>query len=128
MSRKSLLKQAESEILNSFQAKQYQTEVGSKAKVESFAVPNEVTDVFKDLLRELGAACQEVDPSTKHMEYCGSVAVHIYMAPMTRTMAFHVQNALGGTNELVAGSAISVLRKRIMEYFGRKPGKLRSGL
>lgn len=120
-------KKAESETLRDFQVMQHQTEMGQKAVIERHAVPAEQTEEFRQILNELGHACQLPYSVPSGCDYVGSFACHIYIAPKTKTVYFVTQDALRGCPEMLVSDAFTDCRGTLMENYSRSRQKKRSG-
>ena len=107
--------------------KKYVDQVGHKATIQRETLINERTEGLKEVLQEIGQNASDVGIVPKGMEYVGSVAVHIYQAPNLGTVAHFNQVALNNCPEPLAGPAVSDLRGTMLEYYGRRRQKKRSG-
>lgn len=107
------------------QAKLFKTQLGQGATVQRSTEKGEGPAKANFLLREIGNA---VNPLPDNLEYQGSAAVHIFYN-RTLEQAFFVNQVrtLDNTNELLAQAATKDLIGTIMEFFGKKRPKMRSG-
>jgi hypothetical protein len=79
-------------------------------------------------LNDIGDFIHEEVPQVKELEYLGSAAVHIFLARGMQQVVYISQTQpLGETPERVAGPAFTDLQKSMMDYYGRKTTKIRSG-
>jgi hypothetical protein len=91
---------------------------------------NEASEVA---MMKLAGAAKLLNPypgDPKTVNYMGSIAVHIYVAPMTEQLFFASQTRLLTLNncpELLAGKAITDLRGAALEAYGHTRQTKRSG-
>lgn len=79
-------------------------------------------------LNDIGDFIHKAVPQVSQLEYCGSAAVHIYLAPNLGEVIFISQTQpLLATAERVAGPAFTDLQKAMMRHYGRQTTKIRSG-
>ena len=79
-------------------------------------------------LCDIGDYIHANTPAVSQLDYLGSAAVHIYMAPTLNGIVYITQTGpLKDTPERVAGPAHTQLQKDMMSYYGRKTTKIRSG-
>lgn len=111
------------ELTNDYQTNRFLNEVGSKAIIQREQVETgELQHQLSAVLKDLGADIQRLSSSIPQgMEYYGSMAVHIYGAPNTRTVCYYNQLALEKCPEALAGPAISDLRNAAIESY--RPGR-----
>lgn len=111
------------DLVNDYQNKQFLNEVGHKAIIQRQTVETgQLQAELRAVLEDIGKDIQnlgEIIP--KGMEYCGSMAVHIYKAPITGMVAYYNQLSLANCPEALAGPAVSDLRNSAIEHY--RPGK-----
>lgn len=79
-------------------------------------------------LNDIGDFIHGELPQLAGLEYCGSAAVHIYLAPTLGQIVYVSQTQpLLETHERLAGPAFTDLQKSMMAHYGRKTTKIRSG-
>ena len=108
-------------------AQKYNSEMGQKAVIQRTKIDNEKTDALKEVLKDIGTDLVTLGEAPSGMPYIGSIAVHIYAAPNLNMHAFIVQKAINSVSEIVASKAIGELKNSVVEYYGHKRQKLRSG-
>ena len=100
-------------------------EVAHKATVEREETTNEKSARAGKALRQIG---DDLNFSTEHAKYMGSAAVHIYASEVLGQGFFISQvSTLDECPEPLASTAMSDLQKEAMKFYGRTPGKKRSG-
>lgn len=103
---------------------QTQTDFYTKAQVERRPVTDrELIEFCNFNLKRLGSM---LEPS-RHYEHLGSIATHIFKPKTLEGYAYVHQNALSGVEELVASKGLEDLKGTLMESFGRRRQKRRSG-
>lgn len=130
MSRKDIEDIVTREITNDEQTRKYLNEVGHSARVERESVPanSGVVALLREVLEDIGRDIMaETGHVPKGFTYVGSAAVHIYSAPATGTVLYFNQLALGQCPEALAGPAVSDLRGAMLNEYGHRRQKLRSG-
>lgn len=105
--------------------KLFDTQLGQRVEVHRTIEKGELARHANRKLNELG---EQLNPVAGHLKYCGSVAGHIYYNE-TLNRAFFVSqvNTLNRTNEQLAQAGAKDLLGAMMEFFGRRRPKLRSG-
>lgn len=79
-------------------------------------------------LNDIGDFVHTSVPAVSQLEYCGSAAVHIFMAPTLNQVVYITQTQpLLETHERLAGPAFTDLQKAMQRHYGRKTTKIRSG-
>lgn len=105
----------------------YKKQVGQSATIERKSVQNETVEIANEKLAELGA---EVNPVGEYAKYMGSAAVHIFWNE-TLQQVFFVSQAQSLLKEkcpeVLAQSAMTDLSGVMMEAYGHKRPRLRSG-
>lgn len=106
-------------------AKLFKTQIGSQSTIERSKESSELGSQSNKKLNEIG---EGLNPIPKNLEYLGSAAFHIYYNK-TLEQAFFVNQrvTLHKCPELLAHAAVKDLIGGIMEYFGKRRPKLRSG-
>ena len=104
--------------------KKYNDELGQKAKVFHTDVTGEGPQRGNEALREIG----EFLLPQEGLEYKGSAAFHIYVAP-TLKQTFFISQAvtLNEVPEMVVDAGLKTFKGALMEHFGRDRQKKRSG-
>lgn len=106
----------------------FATEIGQKAIVERAEIKqDERTEQLGAVLRDIGQDFGATESGLKGMEYWGSVAVHIYAAPVTGIFANVKQIHPTKCPDELLVRAVDDLRRGVLTYVGKQPGKLRSG-
>lgn len=108
----------------------FKVSMGINANVTREGNVGETAKRANRALNEIGAFIQgENTGALRGLEYCGSIAVHIYLAPALNQLVCVSQvQPLNQTPMMLANSAIRQLEGDTMEYFGRKRPKKRSGI
>jgi hypothetical protein len=107
---------------------EFATQLGQKAVVERSVIErDDRTEQLSSVLQDIGQDFLTTGKAPKGMEYWGSVAVHIYAAPVTGTFANIKQICPTKCPDELLVRAIDDLHKGVLTYIGKKPGKLRSG-
>jgi hypothetical protein len=115
-------------ITNDLLKTSFATEIGQKAIVERTPVEqDERTEQLRSVLQDVGRDFLETGKAPKGMEYWGSVAVHIYAAPVTGVFANIKQIAPTKCPDELLVRAVDDLRRGVLTYIGKEGGKLRSG-
>lgn len=130
MSRKDIEDAVVREITNDQQTKKFLDEVGHDAVIEREEVggQEELTAQLREVLECIGQDIQKVGTAIPGgMDYVGSAAVHIYLAPATGTVGYYSQLALGKCPEALAGPAVSDLRNAMLANYGHRRQSKRSG-
>jgi len=79
-------------------------------------------------LNDIGDFVHASLPALKGLEYQGSAAVHIFLAPALNEVVYISQTQpLLDCAERLAGPAFTDLQKAMMGHYGRKQTKIRSG-
>ena len=103
-------------------------DIGIFAKIDRNKAEDECASRSNKALNEIGDFIHKGRPELSGLEYCGSAAVHIYLAPTLGEMCFITQvQPLLNTAERIAGPAFTQLQKDMMTYYGRRTTKIRSG-
>lgn len=120
---RALTEAIEKNLINEHQNKIFATQLGQKARIEREVVETgQLHSELQRVLEDIGNEIQNLSGSIpKGMEYCGSMAVHIYKAPVTGMVAYYNQICLSNCPEAIAGPAISDLRNSAIGYY--RPGK-----
>lgn len=105
------------------------TEFGQRVNVrrthlDETEADKKIGETLNGVLHGLG---HELNFKTKDMDYMGSMATHIYASKILRQVFYVHQNCLLETPEIVASKAFEDLRGTVMESYGRKRPKKRSG-
>lgn len=113
----------EQQLTNEILNKNFVGELGSKAIIQREVVDygelqTELTRVLEDIGRDIQNLSTAIP---KGMDYMGSIAVHIYAAPVTRMVNYYNQLAVANCPEELVGPAISDLRNTAIEYY--RPGR-----
>lgn len=105
--------------------KLFDTQLGQQVKVHRETVKGDDVRIRNQMLSDIG---ESSNPIPKHLTYKGSAAVHIYYNE-TLKQAFFVSQVgtLGDCPELLAQAATKDFLGTIMEFFGQRRPKLRSG-
>ncbi len=102
-------------------------QIGISVDVEREKAGGESMTRANRALNDIGDFIHNEIPQLKGLEYCGSAAVHIYMAPTLNQVIYVSQTQpLLEAHERVVGPAITDLQKSAMAHFGRKTTKIRS--
>lgn len=115
------------EHTNEVLKQKHNTEIGQKVIVQREQVSNEATAQLKEVLQDIGKNYLEIGAIPKGMQYLGSLAVHIYVAPNIRQQGFVSQIALENCPEVIASDAMKDLKGSAMGFYSRARQKLRSG-
>lgn len=115
------------EATNAHLAQKFQTELGQKVLVERHVVANERMDQLREVLRDIAKDLQAEDPATREQTYLGSFSVHVYTSELLRQMTFQVLTAPDHCTYDVADAALRELNGSVMETYGHKRQKRRSG-
>ena len=103
-------------------------QIGLTVDVERETVRNDAVDRANRALCDIGDYIHANEPKIKELTYCGSAAVHIYLAPTLGEIIYITQTSpLRETEERVAGPAFTQLQKDMMKYYGKKQTRIRSG-
>ena len=103
----------------------FKDQIGQKVAVSR---SNEKSEGIKRANQKLLEVGEMLNPLPKNLTYMGSAAVHIYYNETLRQAFFANQvNTLGNTNELLAQAATKDFLGTVMEFFGKRRPKLRSG-
>lgn len=105
----------------------FKKQVGQSATIERHQVKNEEVEKANARLSELGAA---VNPVGEYATYMGSVAVHAFWNETLDQVFFVSQNQgfiKAKCPEVLAQAAMADLNESVMESFGHKRPRLRSG-
>lgn len=102
--------------------------VGIFANVARDKEQTEASTRANRALNDIGDFIHKNAEGLSGLEYQGSAAVHIFLAPALGEMVFVTQvQPLLQTPERIAGPAFTQLQKDMMKAYGRKTTKLRSG-
>lgn len=115
--------------MNEFEKKKFDNQIGITAKIDRFEEGGETMARANRALNDIGDFIHAEIPQLKGLEYCGSMSVHIYKAPMLGQAVYVTQTQpLLQCEEILAGPASTQLKKDAMRHFGRDGiGKTRSG-
>lgn len=103
-------------------------QIGISVSVEREKKTNDAVVRANHALCDIGDYIHRNEATVKELEYCGSAAVHIFMAKTLNQVIYITQTTpLRDTQERVAGPALTQLQKDMMQYYGRKATKIRSG-
>ncbi len=103
-------------------------QIGITVDVERSKEGGEVMSRANRAINDVGDFIHAEVPQLKGLDYLGSAAVHIYMAPTLNQLVFVSQTQpLLETPERIAGPAFTDLQKSMMAAYGRKQTKVRSG-
>lgn len=104
----------------------FETQIGQKATVHREDIAREE---YVQANRELEAIGKKLDPTTnKVLTYHGSMAVHIYESKTLGQLFLMTQlESLKDCPEVLAAKACTELRNQLMETYGRKAKRKRSG-
>lgn len=104
------------------------SDVGQKAIVQREAIPQDnITEQLGEVLQDIGRNFQETGKAPKGMDYLGSLAIHIYAAPVTRQFANIKQIYPIECPDGLLIKAAEDLSRGVVTYVGKKAPKLRSG-
>lgn len=105
----------------------FKKQVGQSATIERHEVKNETVEIANAKLADLG---REVNPVGEYAKYMGSVAVHAFWNE-TLEQVFFVSQAQGFKRakcpEVLAQAAMTDLNGSVIESYGHKRPRLRSG-
>ncbi len=104
----------------------FNSQLGSKAKVDRTEEKGERSAIANAMLREIGKNINALDETS---EYIGSCAVHVYK-PKGEVKYLHFQcqvSPMQWVEETVADKALTELKGALMEHYGRDRQVLRSG-
>ena len=115
--------------MNEHKNKTFDTQIGSEAVVEHVPLPqDEYTAQLAEVLKDIGLDMQKVGKVPQGMTYAGSLAVHIFTAPLTRQFAFAGQVAMEpDTHFKVAEAGVKKLAQDVNQHYSGSRQKLRSG-
>ena len=103
-------------------------QIGITVDVEREKQANDSVTRANHALCDVGDYIHSNTPSVAQLQYLGSAAVHIYLAPHLDQVVYVTQTGpLRDTPERVAGPAFTQLQRDMMGYYNRKTTKLRSG-
>lgn len=103
-------------------------EIGISCEVQRDKDGSEWARRANRALNDIGDFIHKENPSVSQLQYAGSAAVHIYLAPTLNQAVFVSQTQpLLDTHERLCGPAITDLQKSCMSHYGRKTTKIRSG-
>ena len=103
-------------------------QIGIFADVTREKQHDEIAHRANRALNDIGDFIHKGRPELQGLEYCGSAAVHIYLAPTLGAVEYVTQvQPLLNTAERLAGPAQTQLQKDMMAAYGRKTTKVRSG-
>lgn len=115
------------EATNELMAKQFETEMGQKVRVERHKMSSDRIAQLRDVLREMGKDLQAQDVATKDLDYLGSFSVHVYASHALQQMFFHTLTAPDKCNFQIADAAMRELNGSVQEDYGQVRQKRRSG-
>lgn len=103
-------------------------QIGISADVERNKKGDEAALRANRALNDIGDYIHQNTDAVQQLQYLGSAAVHIYMAPTLNQVVYISQvGPLGDCPERVAGPAFTDLQKSMMAHYGRRTTKIRSG-
>ncbi len=106
-------------------AKLFKTQLGQQVAVERTTENSELGAKMNAALNEIG---EKMNPLPKNLEYLGSAAVHVYYNETLKQAFFVTQRVtLRKVTSLLAQAAMKDLIGAVMEFYGTKRPKLRSG-
>lgn len=115
------------EVTNDMLTKRFVDQVGHKARVERHDINNEHMDELRSVLAEIGEDFVRTKSVPEGMSYVGSACVHIYKSEALGMVCYVEQLNLSNCPEALAGPAASTLRGRMLEYYGHRRQKKRTG-
>jgi len=106
----------------------FHSDLGTKANVERWEGKGEGSANANLALQQIGHGIKQNNPELAQAEYLGSTAIHFYMTPMLRQPYFVCQpGTLGKVSEVLVPAGLTELRNELMQMFGHKPQRKRSG-
>jgi hypothetical protein len=103
-------------------------QIGIACDVERDKEGGDVMKRANRALNDIGDFVHQAVPEIQQLDYVGSAAVHIYLAPTLGQVVYVSQTQpLLDCHERLAGPAFTDLQKSMMAHFGRKTTKIRSG-
>lgn len=108
---------------------QYQSELGSKARVEHHPLSNDdYMEGLRDVLSAMALDLQETGKVPKELDYKGSFSVHVYAAAgLKGTFIAAGVNNFHKCHGLLASSAVTKLQQDVIEHYRGSRQKKRSG-
>ena len=102
--------------------------LGHKAQVERWTADGSHSANANLELQRIGHQIREANESLRSADYMGSLAVHYYLTPELGHPYFVCQpGAISKTPEALIQHGITDLRNEIIQLFGHKPQRKRSG-
>lgn len=107
----------------------FQTDLGQKARVERTSVEGEAIAECNRLLKAIGQVIQDEDATlSKTAKYMGSCAIHYYLTEGLNYPIYVSQaSTIDGVPEYMVQAGITDLRNELIQRYGHKPQRKRSG-
>lgn len=111
-----------------WEIKKAKNEFGQQVTASREDVQGDLAGRTNSGLRGIGQYIKEETNALKEVEYLGSAAVHYYKSPMLGQVFFITQSAtIDNTPEIIVQEGITELRNELLQRYGHKPQRKRSG-
>lgn len=116
------------ELSNEMLKDKYIQDVGQKATVERYTLPEDGrAEQLREVVRDIAKDLQQLDPACREMEYMGSLTVHVFSSRLLRTTAFVPLTVIDKLPPVLGDAACSALSNSYLADTGRRMKKKRSG-